>query len=76
MLTITKLDQIKQSVKTHLKSGDLELVVLPRAEYEALLEKLDDLKDIRDSLDALKEYRSGKHVSFERYETRRRAKRV
>ena len=41
MVTITNLSKIKKSVETHLKSGDLELIVLPRAEYEALLEKLE-----------------------------------
>jgi hypothetical protein len=50
MVTITNLKQIKKSVENHLKSGDLELIVLPRAEYDALLEKLDDLRDIRDSI--------------------------
>ncbi len=39
MVTITNLKQIKKSVESHLKSGDLELVVLPKAEYEAILEK-------------------------------------
>ena len=76
MVTITNLDQIKKSVETHLKSGSLELVVLPRVEYDALLEKLDDLKDIQDSIEALKEYQSGKSTSFDRYDARRKAKRV
>jgi hypothetical protein len=76
MVSITNLNQIKRSVETHLKSGDLELVVLPRAEYDALIEKLDDLKDIHDSAEALKEYRSGKRTSFDRYDARRKAKRV
>ncbi len=76
MVTITNLNQIKKSVETHLKSGNLELVVLPRAEYEALLEKLDDLKDIHDSIEALKEYQSGKPISFDRYDARRKARRV
>jgi hypothetical protein len=76
MVTITNLNQIKKSVETHLKSGDLELVVLPRVEYDALLEKLDDLKDIHDSIEALKEYQSGKRTSFDRYDAHRKAKRV
>jgi hypothetical protein len=76
MVTITNLNQIKESVKNHLKSGDLELVVLPRAEYQALLEKLEDLKDINDSIDALKEYQSGKSISFDHYDARRKGKRV
>jgi hypothetical protein len=76
MVTVTNLSRIKKSVENHLKSGDLELVVLPRAEYEALLKTIDDLKDVNDSTEALKEYQSGKYVSFERYETRRRVKRV
>ena len=76
MVTITNLNQIKKSVETHLKSGNLELVVLPRVEYDALLEKLDDLKDIHDSVEALKEYQSGKRTSFDRYNARRKAKRV
>jgi len=76
MVTITNLNQIRKSVKNHLKSGELELVVLPRAEYQALLEQLDDLKDIHDSIEALKEYQSGKRISFDRYDARRKAKRV
>ena len=76
MVTITNLNQIKKSVETHLKSGNLELVVLPRVEYEVLLEKLDDLKDIHDSIEAMKEYQAGKRTSFDRYDARRRAKRV
>jgi hypothetical protein len=76
MVTITNLNQIKKSIETHLKSGNLELVVLPRVEYDALLEKLDDLKDIHDSVEALKEYQSGKRTSFDRYDVRRKAKRV
>ena len=76
MVTITNLSQIRKSIEGHLKSGDLELVVLPRAEYNALLEKLDDLKDMHDSVEALKEYRSGKRISFDRYDARRKAKRA
>jgi hypothetical protein len=76
MVTITNLNQIKKSVETHLKSGNLELVVLPRVEYEVLLEKLDDLKDIHDSIEAMKEYQAGKRTSFDRYDARRKAKRV
>jgi hypothetical protein len=76
MVTITNLNRIKKSVQTHLKSGDLELVVLPRAEYEALLQRIDDLKDVNDSIEALKEYQSGKRTSFDRYDVRRKAKRV
>jgi hypothetical protein len=76
MATITNLNQIKKSIETHLKSGNLELVVLPRAEYDALLEKIDDLKDIHDSIEALKEYQSGKRMSFDRYDARRKTKRV
>jgi hypothetical protein len=76
MVTITNLSRIKESVKNHLKSGDLELVVLPMAEYQALLEKLEDLKDVNDSIEALKEYQSGKSISFDHYDTRRKGKRV
>lgn len=76
MVTVTNLSRIKKSVENHLKSGDLELVVLPRAEYETLLNKLDDLKDIRDSVEALKEYQSGRRISFDRYDARRKTKYV
>jgi len=76
MVSITSLNRIKQSVETQLRSGDLELVVLPRVEYDALLEKLDDLKDIHDSVKALKEYRSGNYISFDRYDALRKSKRV
>lgn len=76
MLTITNLKKIRKSVESHLQSGTLELIVLPRVEYEALLEKLDDLKDVRDSLEALKEYHAGEYIPFDRYDARRKAKRV
>ena len=76
MVTATNIRQIKKSIQTHLKAGNLELVVLPRIEYQALLEKLDDLKDLRDSIEALKEYQSGKYIPFDRYDARRKAKRV
>jgi hypothetical protein len=76
MVTVTNIKQIKKSIQTHLQAGNLELVVLPRIEYQALLEKLDDLKDLRDSIEALKEYQSGKHISFDRYDARRKVKRV
>jgi hypothetical protein len=76
MATITNLNQIRKSIENHLKSGELELVVLPRMEYQALLEKLEDLKNIHDSIEALKEYQSGKHISFGQYHTRRKTRRV
>jgi hypothetical protein len=76
MVTVTNIKQIKKSIQTHLQAGNLELVVLPRIEYQALLEKLDDLKDLRDSIKALKEYQSGKYISFDRYDARRKVKRV
>ena len=76
MVTVTNLNRVKKSIQNHLKTGDLELVVLPRAEYEALLEKLDDLRDVHDSIESMKEYRSGKCISFDRYDARRKAKRV
>ena len=74
MATITRLKQIKKSVESHLKSGDLELVVLPRTEYEALLEKIEDLSDIHDSIESLRDYRAGKRISFNHYDARRKAK--
>lgn len=76
MVTITSLKQIKKSVESHLKSGNLELVVLPRAKYEAILEQIEDLKDIHDSIESLREYRAGKQISFNHYDARRKAKRV
>ena len=76
MVTVTNIKQIQKSIQTHLQAGDLELVVLPRIEYQSLLEKLDDLKDLRDSIEALKEYQSGKYISFDRYDARRKVKRV
>lgn len=76
MVTFTNIKQIKKTVQSHLQAGNLELVLLPRIEYEALLEKLDDLKDLRDSVEALKEYQAGKYISFDRYDARRKGKRV
>lgn len=76
MATITNLNRIKRRVESHLKAGDLELIIIPRAEYEALLEQIEDMKDIRDSIQTLKEYRSGKRISFDRYDARKKAKSV
>ena len=76
MVTITNLSRIKKSVEDRLKSGDLELVVLPRAEYEVYLKTIDDLTDVNDSIEVLKEYQSGKSVSLDRYDARRKTKRV
>jgi hypothetical protein len=76
MATITNLNRIKRSVESHLKAGDLELIIIPRAEYEALLEQIEDMKDIRDSIQTLKEYRSGKQISFDRYDARKKAKSI
>jgi len=76
MTTVTKLSRIRKTVENHLKSGDLELVVIPRTKYEALIENLEDLKDLRDSIEALKEYRSGRTISFDKYHARRTTKRV
>ena len=76
MVTVTNLNRIKKSIASHLQSGDLELVVLPRIEYETLLAKIEDLKDLHDSIEALKEYHSGKYTSFDQYNSRRKSKRV
>ena len=51
-------------------------VRIPRVEFEALLEKLEDLKDLRDSIEALCEYQSGNYISFDRYHARRKVKRT
>jgi hypothetical protein len=75
-VTITNLKRIKKTVASHLQAGNLELVVLPRIQYETLLSKIEDLKDVHDSIEALKEYRSGKYISFDQYEARRKGKRV
>jgi hypothetical protein len=74
VVTVTNLKQIKKTVASHLQAGNLEPVVFPRIEYETLLAKIEDLKDLRDSLESLKEYRAGKFTSFDKYDTRRRAK--
>jgi len=76
MVTVTNIKHIQKSIQTHLQAGNLELVVLPRIEYQALLEKLDDLKDLRESIETLKEYQSGKYISFDRYDARRKVKRA
>ncbi|RPJ03871.1 MAG: hypothetical protein EHM36_11645 [Deltaproteobacteria bacterium] len=76
MVTATPIKHIKKTIETHLRSGELELVVLPKAEYEALLQRLDDLEDIHDSIESLKEYQAGKRTSFDDYDARRKTKRV
>ena len=74
MVTVTNIKQIKKSIQTHLQAGNLELVVLPRIEYETLLAKIEDLKDLCGSLESLKEYRAGKFTSFDKYDARRKGK--
>jgi hypothetical protein len=76
MVMITNLNRIKKSVESQMQSGNLELVVLPRLEYEALLERLEDLEDLHASIEAMKEYQSGKFTSFDDYDARRKSKRV
>ncbi len=76
MVIATRIKHIKKTIETHLRSGDLELVVLPKTEYESLLQRLEDLQDIRDSIESLKEYRAGKKMAFDDYDTRRKTKRV
>ena len=76
MVSVTNLKKIKKTVASHLEAGNLELVVLPRIEYETLLSKFEDLKDLHDSIKALKEYQSGKYISFNRYDACRKAQRV
>ncbi len=76
MVTVTKLKEIKKNLARQLQAGNLELVILPRTQYETLLAKIEDLKDLHDSIEALKEYRSGKRVSFDKYDDRRKEKRV
>ena len=73
-MLVTNLKQIKKAVTRHLKAGNLELVVLPRIEYETLLAKIEDLQDLHDSIESLKEYRAGKFTSFDKYDARRKAK--
>ncbi len=44
------------TVKELLESiGDQEIVLMPLAHYNALLDKLEELEDIRDMLESLKE---------------------
>ncbi len=44
------------TVKELLESmGDQKIVLMPLAHYNALLDKLEELEDIRDMLEALKE---------------------
>ena len=76
MVMITNLNRIKKSVASQMQSGNLELFVLPRVEYEALLERLANLEDLHDSIKALKEYQSGKYISFDRYDARREVRRT
>ncbi len=76
MVIATRIKHIKRTIETHLRAGDLELVVLPKVEYEALLQRLEELNDIHDSIESLKEYRAGKRTSFDAYDARRKAKRV
>ena len=76
MVSHTNLREIQTEIKKRLKSGDLELVVIPRLEYETLLGKMEDLQDIADSREALNQYQSGKGISFEAYDSRRRKGRI
>ena len=47
---------VTTTVKELLESiGDQEIVLVPLAQYNALLAKLEDLEDIRDMLEALKD---------------------
>jgi hypothetical protein len=43
MVSVTNLKKIKKTFASHLEAGNLELVVLPRIEYETLLAKFEGL---------------------------------
>lgn len=57
------------------KLGKEEIVILPLRKYKAILQLMEDLEDIADSVRSMEEYRSGKPRPFADYVTKRRAKR-
>jgi hypothetical protein len=48
-ISITTVKELLESI------GDQEIVLMPLAHYNALLDKLEELEDIRDMLESLKE---------------------
>ncbi len=52
--------------------GQREVILLPLEEYEALLERIEDLEDILESRIALEEYRAGAGRPLEEYLAERR----
>ncbi len=55
------------AITLEIKKMEEEIVILPFSRYEALLEQIEDLKDIQDNYKAMEEYRMGKGRPFREF---------
>ena len=66
MATITKIDNLSKELKKNYKRKD-EIVLLPLSKYNELIERLEELEDMQDHIQAMKDYRAGKGRSFREF---------
>ncbi len=66
MATVTKIDNLSKEVKKIYKPKE-EIVLLPLSKYNKLIERLEELEDIQDHIEATKDYRAGKGRSFRKF---------
>lgn len=64
----TNLSRIKEGVQVMMKeSKDPEIVLIPLTLYQALLNRLEELEDIRDHIWETEAYRRGEGRSFKEF---------
>ena len=66
MVAITKINNLSKAVKKIYKSKE-EIVLLPLSRYNKLLERMEELEDIKDHIDAMKDYKAGKGKDFREF---------
>ncbi len=63
---MTKINNLSKEVKKIYKSKE-EIVLLPLSKYNKLIERLEELEDIQEHIEAMKYYRAGKGRSFRKF---------
>ncbi len=66
MATITQIKNLSKEVKKIYKTKE-EIVLLPLSRYNKLLEKIEKLEDIKNHVEAMKDYRAGKGRKFREF---------
>lgn len=63
MAAITKINNLSKDVKEVYKNNE-EIVLLPLSKYNKLLERMEELEDIKDHIEAMKDHKAGKGKKF------------